>query len=128
MPHLGRELAFRELPVRDRRGVCGPHGKHACDFRVSLEQRGAGRIDGRRETVEHAREAVLGLQAHALAGEAVEQDALRRQRVVRPAAFLRVRRAAAGRGDPLRERRRLQDDDHTLSEGDARPRADEPAP
>ena len=114
---------------RDSRRVCGTDSIDAGDLRHPLEHRHRARLEVRREAVEHAREAELGLDEDALRVE-LEQDVLLcRQRLSRPAAFLLVARDAARVLDALGERRRPHHDDHALAERDRGARgADEPLP
>jgi hypothetical protein len=95
---------------------------------ATLDDRDRARVDERGEAGEHARVAEVGMHPDALQREPGDEELLVREHVVRPGALAARLDDPAGGRDALRERRRLQDDDHALAERDARPGADEAAP
>ena len=124
------ERTALERVRRDRRRIRDANRIHALHGAVALEQRDGRRVERRREAREHAREAELRMDLDALDLEPRAKEALLREDAARPGPLLLRRRDAAVRGDAIRERRRLQDDDHPLADADGRPRpsADEPLP
>ena len=127
-PRAARSRRATSTLVEIDAGYATRTGIDAGDVLVALDERDRARVDERGEAVEHAREAVVGAHGDALQREPRDEQLLRCERRVRPRALAARADDAAGRGDALGERRRLEDDDDALAERDARPRADEPAP
>ena len=115
---------------RERGRIRGTHGIDADDVRLALEQGERARVDRRREAVERARVDEVGDRAGSPRARASPRSAsVRRATAAVQCAHLGLARLAARLGDPVGERRVLEDDDHALADGDVAPLAvDEAAP
>ena len=120
----GRGVTAGECGRRDRGRKRRPHGIDPGDLGVVLEQGDGTRVERRREPVEDADVAVVGPHAEAVPRELGQDLLLRRVGLRRPAPLVLLGRELRAR-EPLRDRRRPEDDDHPLAERDrpdARPR------
>ena len=119
--HAGQadaEAAARPARRLRRRRVGGPYRVDAGHAGRLLDQCGRLGAEGSREAVHDAGVLELGPHADPVCSEVGDQLVLRGEDRRRPAALLALVRATAGVHDPLRERRRLQHDDHALAERD----------
>ena len=117
--------------LRRREGgrIRDAHGIDAGHLRRALEQGDPPCVERRGESVDRARVAELGLSDDTLNPQPRDQEPLRRERSLRPLALLLVGRKAADAPDSVRERGRLEDDDHALADRYAHAlRAGEPTP
>ena len=113
----------------DRRGVGGTHRIDAPNVPGALEQGDAARVERRREARQDARVAVLRPDPDSLRRQAGDQLLLRDLRDRVPALQPGLRRPAPRLGQPFRQGRYAQQDDHALPDGNLRPGpADETAP
>src|SRR4029453_5805914 len=116
---LAEPRAAEELRA-ERRRIGRAHRVHALDLRRALEQRDAARIERGGEAVEGGRVTELGLTDEALQRQGRNEQLLRGERGVRPAAFVLARHQPAGVADTIGERGCLQQDDDALADRDPR--------
>ena len=123
------KLVLRQQLGRDRGGVSDPHRVNAGDLPLPLEERDGLRVECGGKAVDDPRVVVIDPHLDPVLSERGQDLLLRREGGRRPLPLLRVGRAAAGASDSLRERRRLEHDDHALTDVDPRPgAARKPAP
>ena len=87
----------------------------------TLEQGDAARVERRGEAVDRVGVAELRLHDDALYPQARDEQLLRRERALCPAALLLARRESTDAADAICERRGLQQDDYALADGDTGP-------
>jgi hypothetical protein len=104
-----------------RRRVGGANGEDAGDLGRVLEHRETVGVERGREAVDDARVGVLRLHDHALHRQPRDEELLARDGGTSPRALLLARREAADCANAVAEGGRLEQDDHPLADGDARP-------
>jgi hypothetical protein len=117
------ELALRQQRRGDRGGIRDADGIDAGDLRLPLEQRDRLRVERGRKAVDDTRVVVVHAHLDSMGGQRRENLLLGGDGGRGPLTLLRVGGAPARCRDALSKRRRLEHDDHALSDVDARPRA-----